>query len=329
MLATIYAPATPAGIAAIAVIRISGPRAGDALLALTGRSLPAPRRLVRRSLRDPRDGEGFDDALVAWFPSPRSFTGEDSVELHLHGSRATVATALKILSGTEGLRLARAGEFARRAFDNGKLDLSQIEGLADLIAADTTAQARQAYRQLSGHLGVRCESWRQRLLQARAQVEAEIDFPDEDLEGGIGNRLRPGLEMLHREIEELLRSNSGAERLRDGYSIAILGPPNAGKSSLLNRLAGREAAIVSTVAGTTRDVVEVALDLGGWPVVLADTAGLRALADEPPNEQSIIEREGIRRSLARGRDADMRLVVLDGTRGDQDFADPAIVSLLD
>lgn len=326
---TIFAPATPPGIGAVAVIRISGPDAHDAVRALTGSSAPAARRLTRRRLGDPATGEAFDDALVAWFPGPNSFTGEDCAELHLHGSRATLALAINALSGLPGLRLARPGEFARRAFMNGKLDLSQVEAIADLIAADTAAQAHQAYRQLSGRLGMLCEAWRQRLLLLRAQAEAEIDFPDEDLEGGIGAALRPELALIRTEIAALLQDSRRGERLREGFAIAILGPPNAGKSSLLNLLAGREAAIVSAVAGTTRDVLEVALDLGGWPVVVADTAGLRALDPTTADVHTAIEVEGMRRARARAHEADLRLVVLDACNPIAPLTDAELRRLLD
>lgn len=326
---TIFAPATPPGIGAIAVIRISGPGARDALTALTGASPIATRRLARRRVSDPRTGEAFDDALVAWFPGPNSFTGEDCAELHLHGSRATLSLAINALSQLPGLRLARPGEFARRAFMNGKLDLSQVEAIADLIAADTAAQAHQAYRQLSGRLGLLCEAWRRRLLLVRAQAEAEIDFPDEDLEGEIGAALRPELALIRAEIVALLQDSRRGERLRDGFAIAILGPPNAGKSSLLNLLAGREAAIVSAVAGTTRDVLEVALDLGGWPVVVADTAGLRAVDPANADGQAAIEAEGIRRALARADEADLRLVVLDASDPGAAMANAEVFRLLD
>jgi tRNA modification GTPase len=308
--ATIFAPSTAAGRAGIAVLRISGARAGAALTALTGQALPVPRVATRARLLDPMGKDLLDDGLVLWFPAPRSFTGEDVAELHLHGGRAVLAGVMAALAREPGLRVAEAGEFTRRAFDAGKLDLAEVEGLADLIAAETEAQRRQALRQLAGELGRLTESWRERLLRALAHAEAEIDFPDEDLPGGLIAALGPAVSALSGEIRRHLDDNRRGERLRDGVSIAIIGPPNAGKSSLLNRLARRDAAIVSAVAGTTRDVIDVQLDLGGYPVVVADTAGLRDLHGRH-SPQDEIEREGMRRALARAEAADLKILVLD------------------
>jgi tRNA modification GTPase len=321
---TIFAPSTAAGRAAVAVVRISGAGAGAALAALTARPLPSPRVAARARFVDPRSGDVLDRGLALWFPAPRSFTGEDVVELHLHGSRAVLSAVLSALGALPGLRLAEAGEFTRRAFDAGKLDLAEVEGLADLIAAETEAQRRQALRQLAGELGRLTEAWRERLLRALAHAEAEIDFPEEDLPGGLIASLRPEIAELIREIRQHLDDGRRGERLRDGMSIAILGPPNAGKSSLLNRLARREAAIVSAVAGTTRDVIEVQLDLGGYPVILADTAGLRDL-EGGTSAHDEIEREGMRRALARAEAADVKILVLDATAA----PDPAVAALAD
>jgi tRNA modification GTPase len=327
---TIYAPATAAGRAAVAVLRVSGPRADAALAALTGRPLPPPRVATLRKLTDPVRGEPLDEALVLWFPGPRSFTGEDMAELHLHGGRAVLAGVVAALAALPGLRLAEPGEFTRRAFDAGKLDLAEVEGIGDLIAAETEAQRRQALRQLAGELGRLTESWRARLLRALAHAEAEIDFPDEDVPGGLIAALGPVLRDLAAEIRRQLADDRRGERLRDGVSIAIVGPPNAGKSSLLNRLARREAAIVAATAGTTRDVVEVQLDLDGYPVVVADTAGLRDLegrdVEGASSAHDEIEREGMRRALARAEAADLKLLVLDAT---QPAIDPAIQALAD
>jgi tRNA modification GTPase len=246
----------------------------------------------------------LDDALVLYFKAPQSFTGEDVVELHIHGGPAIIAAVAKALSAL-GLRLAEAGEFTRRAFDHGKLDLLEIEGLADLIAAETEAQRRQALRQAEGELSALYESWRGPLISALARIEAAIDFPDEDLPEGLMMMVDETMGLLADSIERHLSDNHRGEMLRDGLSVAIIGSPNVGKSSLLNRLAGRDAAIVSARAGTTRDVIEVKLDLGGYPVLIADTAGLRDSADE-------IEQEGVKRALKRAEYADLKLIVFDG-----------------
>jgi tRNA modification GTPase len=311
---TIFAPATAAGRAGLAIIRISGPRAGEALEALVG-TKPAPRVATHVRFADRTRAHVIDDGLALWFPAPHSFTGEDVAELHVHGSRAVIQALLALLA-LLGLRPAEAGEFTRRAFDAGKLDLAQVEGLADLIAAETEAQRRQARRQLDGVLGGVTDGWRARLLRMLAHAEAEIDFPDEDLPGGLIAALGADIDLLAAEIRAHLADQRG-ERLREGLSIAIVGPPNAGKSSLLNALARREAAIVSATAGTTRDVIEVQLDLGGYPVTVADTAGLRALPEASEGHEAI-ESEGIRRALARAEAADLKLLVLDATAGEPD-----------
>ncbi len=311
---TIYALASASGKAGIAVIRISGPDAGAALARLGGVDLGAnvtPRHAHRIHLADPDTGEAIDDGLAIWFPGPESFTGEDVAELHVHGGHAVIAGVLEALAGMAGLRMAEPGEFTRRAFENGKLDLTAAEGLADLVAAETAAQRKQALRQLGGELGGLYESWRERLLRALAHLEAEIDFSDEDLPGGIEAAAREEMAGLEKEIAAHLDDKRRGERLRSGLLIAIIGPPNAGKSSLLNLLAQRDVAIVSETAGTTRDVIEVHLDLGGFPVTLADTAGLR---DEGAGDDGDdgIEAEGIRRARRKAQDADLRLAVFDG-----------------
>ena len=260
----------------------------------------------RCCLIDPESGEQLDDGLVLWFPGPKSATGEDVAELHLHGSRAVLAAVIEVL-GRLGLRLAEPGEFTRRAFLNGKLDLLQAEAIADLAAAETEAQRRQALRQLEGELGGLYYGWRDRLTRILAHLEAAIDFPDEDLPPEIEARIRDESADLVAEIERHLADGHRGERLRDGIMVAILGPANAGKSSLLNRIARREAAITSPIAGTTRDVIEVAIDLNGCPVVLADTAGLRESGD-------VIEQEGLRRALLRAEEAEIRLFVFEAGR---------------
>jgi tRNA modification GTPase len=301
---TIFALSSGRPPAAIAVVRISGPRAGDVLKALAGK-LPEARKAALARVRDPASGEIIDEALALWFPGPNSETGEDTVELQLHGGRAVVAAVFAALGRIEGLRPAEAGEFTRRAFENGRLDLTAVEGLADLIGAETEAQRRQAYRQMKGLLGQRAEAWRARLIEALALVEARIDFSDEaDVPEDL---IGPALKIAHGlrdEIAEALANAGRGERLRDGLVVAIAGPPNAGKSTLLNRIARREAAIVSPVPGTTRDVIEVHLDLDGYPVTLLDTAGIRD-SDDP------VEQEGVRRARQRASEADLMLWVQD------------------
>ncbi len=304
---TIYALSSGRPPVAVAVIRISGPRAGDALKALAGR-LPEPRFAAFARLRDPETGFGIDDALALFFPGPKSETGEDVVELQVHGGRAVIAAVFNALSQIEGLRPAEAGEFTRRAFENGKLDLTGVEGLADLIYADTEAQRRQALRQLRGLLGERAETWRQRLIDAQALAEAGIDFSDEaDVASNVQQQSLAAARALSAEIDEALTDAKRGERLREGLVVAIAGPPNAGKSTLLNRIARREAAIVSPYAGTTRDVIEVHLDLEGYPVTLLDTAGIRE-TDDP------VEREGVARAKARAAAADLVLWVTDASQ---------------
>jgi tRNA modification GTPase len=318
---TIYALGTPtpsrAHPGALSVIRLSGPRAADALIFLTEPrafergcsarepALPPPRRMALRTLIDPVSGEAIDRGLVVWFEAPSSETGETMAELHLHGGRAVVGGALEAIGKLGFCRLAEPGEFTRRAFENGKLDLTAAEAIADLVAAETDQQRRLALQQMEGALHRLYEDWCILGLRSLAHLEAAIDFPDEDLPVGIADEVRAGITQLRSDIAQHLEDRRG-ERLREGLSIAIIGPPNAGKSSLLNLLARREAAIVSETAGTTRDVIEVHLDLGGWPVVLADTAGLRAPGDA-------IEQEGVRRARARAAAADLRLVVLDAS----------------
>lgn len=321
MFTTIYALATAPGRSGVAVVRISGPEAGSALAALTGRPLSAPRRAVLTKLRDPRTGDALDDALVLRFTAPASFTGEDVVELHLHGGRAVVTGVIEALATLPGLRLAEPGEFTRRAFENGKLDLTEAEAVADLIDAETNAQRRQALRQMEGALGKLYDGWRERLTRALAHIEADIDFAEDDLPGGVADAVRPVIAGLADEIAAHLDDGGRGERLREGLHIAIVGAPNAGKSSLLNAIARRDAAIVSARAGTTRDIIEVHLDLGGYPVVLADTAGLReAAADE-------VEEEGIRRARDRAARADVKVAVFDATTLPD--LDPATLGLID
>ncbi len=297
---TIFALSSGRPPAAIAVVRISGPRAGAALKALTGK-IPSPRQASLSRVRNPKSGEIIDEALGLWFPAPQSETGEDVAEIQLHGGRAVIAAALQALSDIAGLRPAEAGEFTRRAFENGKLDLTAVEGLADLVMAETETQRRQAFLHLQGLLGNRAEAWRQKLIQALALAEAAIDFSDEaDLPAGVPKPALAIARELEAEIAAALADGGRGERLREGLVVAIVGPPNVGKSTLLNRIAEREAAIVSPFPGTTRDIIEVHLNLAGLPVMLLDTAGIRE-TDDP------VELEGVRRARERAAAADLVL----------------------
>jgi tRNA modification GTPase len=300
---TIYAPATAAGRAAVAVVRVSGPGAGEAVAALAG-ALPRPREASLRRLRD-AVGTEIDQALVLWFPAPASYTGEDCAEFHVHGGSAVVG-AISAALGDLGLRLADPGEFTRRAFENGKLDLAQAEGVADLVDAETEAQRRQALDQLGGRLSDVQARWREALTEALAMFEAAVDFPDEEVPADVAARAQPVLRHLIEELAAAAADAERGERVREGYRIALLGAPNAGKSTLLNALAEREAAIVTATPGTTRDVIEVPLVLEGYKALLADTAGLRDTGDE-------IEAEGVRRARAWADGADLRLWLVDGS----------------
>ena len=300
---TIFASATAPGRAAVAVIRLSGVLAKDAVRALAGR-LPTPRRASLRTLKT-SDGAEIDRALVLWMPGPASYTGEDTAEFHLHGGVGVVGALLETLAA-RGLRLAEPGEFTRRAFENGKLDLAQAEGVADLIDAETDGQRKQALEQIAGALGQAHQTWRDDLIEALAVLEAAVDFPDEDVPADVAHRARPILERVISQLAAAQTDVIRARRVREGFRVAIIGAPNAGKSTLLNSLAGREAAIVTAIPGTTRDVIEVPMALGGYKVVLADTAGLRDTLDE-------IEAEGVRRAEAWSQDADLRLWVVDGS----------------
>ena len=307
---TIFALSSGRPPAAIAVVRVSGRQARVSLEKLIGR-VPEPRVAALARVRDPVTGETIDEALALWFPGPHSETGEDTAELQLHGGHAVVAGVLDALGRIEGCRLAEPGEFTRRAFENGRLDLTAVEGLADLIGAETPAQRRQAFRQLKGLIGDRAEAWRRQLVEALALVEARIDFSDEaDVPEDLISPAVHAAQRLRSEITAALAGGRRGERLREGLIVAIAGPPNAGKSTLFNRLARRDAAIVSPYAGTTRDILEVHLDLDGYPVTLLDTAGIRE-STEP------IEQEGVRRARERAADADLVLWVTDVSAEDR------------
>ena len=300
---TIYALASASGRAGVAVYRLSGSQSGAALTAITGTDLPKPRLATRSGVIDPTSGEQIDEGLVLWFPAPHSYTGDDVAELHLHGGTAVRQRVLEILNQCDGLRMAEPGEFTRRAVLAGKIDFTEAEGLIDLIDAETDAQRRQALLQSQGVLGELYDSWRDKLLPSLAHMEAAIDFPDEDLPEDMEAAIWSTVKTLIQEIEQHLEDGHRGEILRDGLKIAIVGPPNVGKSSLLNWLASREAAIVSAIEGTTRDVIEVHLDLGGFPVVLADTAGIR-------DARSDIESMGIERTFQRAAMSDLKIVVV-------------------
>lgn len=310
---TIFALSSGRGKAGVAVIRVSGPMADQAVVALSGQGPGPARQALFRILRDPQSGETLDQALVLWFEGPASFTGEDCAEFQIHGGPNVVGSVLSALGQLDGFRSAQAGEFTRRAVENGKFDLTEAEGIGDLIEAETEAQRRQALQQMSGGLGARCAEWRQRLIKVLAYVEADIDFVDEDdVPEGLSLTVLPLVVALSAEIDALLADGTRGERVREGIDVAIIGPPNAGKSSLLNWLARRDVAIVSEEAGTTRDIVEVRLDLAGMPVILADTAGLR-------ETKNSVEQEGVKRALARADTADLTILLIGGDQDPNEF----------
>ncbi|MEP3676159.1 tRNA uridine-5-carboxymethylaminomethyl(34) synthesis GTPase MnmE [Sulfitobacter sp.] len=309
---TIFAQATAVGRAGVCVIRISGPQAHSIGTLMAG-PLPDPRASALRMIKG-RDGSFIDQSLVLSFTAPQSFTGEDVVEFHLHGSIAITKRVLTELGEFDGVRLAHPGEFTRRALENGQLDLVQVEGLADLIEAETEAQRKQALRVLSGNLGQKVEDWRKALIRAAALLEATIDFADEDVPVDVTDEVRDLLNAVVSTLDIEISGTQVAERIRTGFEVAIVGAPNVGKSTLLNRLAGREAAITSNIAGTTRDVIEVRMDLGGLPVTLLDTAGIRESTDE-------IETLGIELAVRRAADADMCIFLLE--EGDEPPMEPS------
>src|SRR5438034_4265586 len=300
---TIFALSSGRPPSAISIVRVSGPQAGTALTSLAGR-IPMPRMATRALLRDAKQ-RPIDDAVVLWFPGPASATGEDVAEFHVHGGRAVMSALYAASYTLDDVPPAEPGEFTRRAFENGKLDLTEAEGLDDLIHADTDRQRRQALRQLKGLLGDKARDWRARIIEASALIEAGIDFSDEgDVPAELIAPALAKIKALLGEIEQVLAAQVQSERLRDGLVVAIAGPPNVGKSTLMNQLARREVAIVSPHAGTTRDVIEVQLDLDGYPVTVIDTAGIRK-TDDP------VEQEGVRRARARAAEADLVLWLAD------------------
>ncbi|XP_034976813.2 tRNA modification GTPase GTPBP3, mitochondrial isoform X1 [Zootoca vivipara] len=322
---TIFALSSGQGKCGVAVIRTSGPASSMALAHLTRAEVPPPRVATLRRICDPRSAETLDRGLVLWFPGPGSFTGEDSAEFHVHGGPAVVSGVLKALGCLPLLRLAEPGEFTKRAFQNGKLDLTAAEGLGDLIHAETESQRRQALRQMEGDLGRLYQRWSDTLTKALAHLEAYIDFSEDDnIEEGVLAQVEEAVEALEKELREHMQDSRRGERLRDGVRVVIAGPTNAGKSSLLNHLCQKPAAIVSPIAGTTRDVVEAALNIGGFPVVLSDTAGLRDTSD-------VVEMEGVNRARQRVEGADLVLAILDAAEMAQkpNQLVPALLDILD
>lgn len=314
---TIFAPATAPGRSGVAVVRVSGPGALAGARVLTGGVALVPRHAAYATLRDPDTARVIDRGLVLAFPGPASFTGEDVVEYHLHGGPAIMRMMLDALSRFDGHRMAEPGEFTRRAFDNGKIDLTGAEAIADLIDAETELQQQQAMAQMGGALSSLYDGWADQLARALAHIEADIDFPDEDMPEGITAHILPVLRAVYDAIDDHLDDSGRAERMRDGFHLVVIGAPNAGKSSLVNALVRRDVAIVSEHAGTTRDVLEAHLDLNGYPVILTDTAGLRP--DQLGQDaQSAIEGEGIRRAIERARYADIKLLLFDSTLGRED-----------
>ncbi len=319
---TIFALSSGHGKCGVAVIRISGPAAGSALARLTARTKPPPARLARlTAFKCPKSGEVLDRGLALWFPGPHSFTGEDCAELQVHGSPAVVAAVVGALTDMEkeGVRPAGPGEFSRRALMAGKMDLAQAEGLGDLIHSETEQQRRQAMRQMDGHLSKTQGRWRQKILRLAAHLEAYIDFSEsEEIEDGVLNEVERGVRELIAEFDRQLSDARAGDRLRSGVRVAVVGAPNAGKSSFLNLLAGREAAIVSEAAGTTRDALEAPLDIGGYPVVVVDTAGLRKVDGLDP-----VEKEGISRAVKNANSSDLVVFVMDAAQTcPQTLSDP-------
>ena len=300
---TIYALSSGAGISGIAVVRVSGKNTSEVIKQITGEDLPVPRVATLRKINKINTNELIDEGVIIWFPGPNSYTGEDLVEFHVHGSRAVVNALHLSISKIKNCRLAEPGEFTKRAFQNGKINLLKAESIGDLISSETEIQRKQAVKIMNGKSSEQFNSWRKELLKILSHVEAKIDFPDEDLPNNIINEVQKTSKKVLSEIKKTLNDQKVGERIREGFKIAIVGPPNSGKSSLLNYLSKRDAAIVSEIAGTTRDVIETHLNLDGYPVVLSDTAGIR-------NSKNEIEKKGMKIALNRAEDADLKLVIV-------------------
>ena len=300
---TIYALSTGPGISGIAVIRVSGKKTPDVIKRLTNSKLPRPRMATLKKFNKNGGKELIDEGVILWFPAPNSYTGEDLAEFHVHGSRAVIKAMHLEISKIKGCRLAEPGEFTKRAFQNGRINLLKAESVADLISSETEIQRRQALKIMSGKSSDKFNLWRIELLKILSHVEAKIDFPDEDLPKNIINKIQKTSNKILNEIKKILNDQKVGERIREGFKIAIIGPPNSGKSSLLNYLSKRDVAIVSEIAGTTRDVIETHLNLDGFPVIASDTAGIRSAKNE-------IERKGIKIALKRAEDADLRVIII-------------------
>ena len=301
---TIYALSTGPGISGVAIIRVSGPETKIVISKLTNGSFPEPRVATLKKINKINTNELIDEGLILWFPAPESYTGEDMAEFHVHGSRSVIEALHSAIAQVENCRLAEPGEFTKIAFQNEKINLLKAESIADLISSETEIQRQQAIKIMSGKSSSKFNSWRERLLKILSNVEAKIDFPDEDLPDDVLNDIKINSEKIKSEIQKILNDQKVGERIREGFKIAIVGPTNAGKSSLLNYLSRREVAIVSEIAGTTRDVIETHLNIDGLPVVVSDTAGIRDSKDE-------IEKKGIRLALKRAEDADLNIVVIE------------------
>ena len=316
---TIYALSSGPGISGIAVIRISGPETSKAIELLTGKNVPKPRVATLRNINKINTSELIDEGIILWFPGPESYTGEDMAEIQVHGSKAVIDALHTSISNIENCRLAEPGEFTKLAFQNGKINLLKAESIADLISSETEIQRQQAIKIMNGKSADQFNFLREKLLKILSHVEAKIDFPDEDLPNDILEEIKKSSDDVLKNIEKILNDQKVGERIREGFKIAILGPTNAGKSSLLNHLSNRDVAIVSEIAGTTRDVIETHLNIDGYPVIVSDTAGIR----ESKNE---IEKKGIKLSLNRAEEADLKLVVVDAKN--LDFTD-VLKGLLD
>ena len=301
---TIYALSSGPGIAGVAVIRVSGKDTSDVIKKITGEDLPSPRVATLKKLKNSNTNEMIDEGVILWFPGPYSYTGEDMAEFHVHGSRAVISAMHFTISKIKNCRLAEPGEFTKLAFQNGKINLLKAESIADLVSAETEIQRKQAVEIMSGKSSNKFTSWREKLLKILAHIEAKIDFPDEDLPKKFLDEIQNTSDQVSKEIKKALDDQKVGERIREGFKIAIVGPSNAGKSSLLNYLSKRDVAIVSEIAGTTRDVIETHLNLDGYPVIISDTAGIR----ESKNE---IEKKGIKLALNRAEDADLKIVIVD------------------